>query len=97
LPDGIFSNQKSRFGQFFEDLTMEDVGIFYGHLVYFKAICYTLWKFGMFCGTLVNFSTFWYVVPRKLWQPCSGDQRFLFIARDELDLLFEIQFFSTKN
>jgi hypothetical protein len=29
-------------------------GIFYGH-------------FGTFCGHLVYF---WYVVPRKIWQPC---------------------------
>jgi hypothetical protein len=25
---------------------MEDVGVFYGHLVYFKAIWYILWLFG---------------------------------------------------
>jgi hypothetical protein len=24
----------------------------------------------MFCGHLVYFSTFWYVAPRKIWQPC---------------------------
>jgi hypothetical protein len=28
LPDGIFSSQKSPFGQFLEGLTMEHVGIF---------------------------------------------------------------------
>jgi hypothetical protein len=28
LPDGIFSNQKSKFGQILEGLAMEDVGIF---------------------------------------------------------------------
>jgi hypothetical protein len=27
---------------------MEDVGIFYGHLVYFVAICYISWLFGTF-------------------------------------------------
>jgi hypothetical protein len=31
LPDGIFSNQKFKFGKFFEGLAMEDAGIFYGH------------------------------------------------------------------
>jgi hypothetical protein len=50
LPDGLFSNQKSKFGLFLEGLAMEDVSIFYGHLVYFPP--------------------FWYVVPRKIWQPC---------------------------
>jgi hypothetical protein len=49
---------------------MEDVGLFYGHLVYFTAIWYTyivaiwyiLWLFGIF-------TPFWYAVPRKIWQP----------------------------
>jgi hypothetical protein len=35
LPNGIFSKQKSQFGQICEGLAMEDVGIFYGHFVYF--------------------------------------------------------------
>jgi hypothetical protein len=42
LPDGIFSNQKSRFGLIFEGLEMENVetfGTHYGHLVYFMALC----------------------------------------------------------
>jgi hypothetical protein len=38
LPDSIFSDQKSNFGSFLEGLAMEDVGIFYGHLVYFTTI-----------------------------------------------------------
>jgi hypothetical protein len=45
LPDGLFSNQKSKFGEIFGDLAMEDVGIFYGHLVRFTAFCYILWSF----------------------------------------------------
>jgi hypothetical protein len=32
---------------------MEDGSIFYGHLVYFTAIWYTLWQFGIFYGYLV--------------------------------------------
>jgi hypothetical protein len=43
-------------------------GIFCGHLVYFVAIWvyfmairYILWSF---------WRMFWYVVPRKTWQPC---------------------------
>jgi hypothetical protein len=32
-------------------------GLFYGHLLYYTAIWYI-------------FSTFWYVVPIKIWQPC---------------------------
>jgi hypothetical protein len=32
---------------------MEDVGIFYGHLVYFKAIWYFLWSFGTFSRSVM--------------------------------------------
>jgi hypothetical protein len=32
---------------------MEEVGVFYGHLVYITAIWYILWLFGMFIGYLV--------------------------------------------
>jgi hypothetical protein len=48
---------------------MEDVGILYGHLVYFMTFWYIPWPFGTFYGYLVYFSPFWYVVPRKHWQP----------------------------
>jgi hypothetical protein len=42
---------------------MEDVGIFYGHLVYLR-------PFGVSCGNFVDFMViwllwFWYVVPKK--------------------------------
>jgi hypothetical protein len=48
-----------------EGLAIEDVRIFYGHLVYFTAIWSVLWPFGILYGYLVYFSPFWYVVPRK--------------------------------
>jgi hypothetical protein len=41
----------------------------YGHLVYFTAICYILWPFGIFGGNLVYFSPFWYIVPKKSGNP----------------------------
>jgi hypothetical protein len=62
-----------------EGLAIEDVGLFYGHLVYivailvsFMVILYILWPFG-------NFFPFWHFVPRKIWQPrfkvcCRGDK-----------------------
>jgi hypothetical protein len=37
----------------------------------FTAILYILWTFGIFCGHLVIFFPFWYVEPRKIWQPCT--------------------------
>jgi hypothetical protein len=46
LPDGLFSNQKSQFGKILEDLAMEEVGLFYGHLVYFMWLLYfvAIWQ-----------------------------------------------------
>jgi hypothetical protein len=55
LPDGIFSNQKSKF---LAGIAMEDGGIFYGHLVYFTY------------GHLVGIFPFLYVVPRQFWPSC---------------------------
>jgi hypothetical protein len=49
---------------------MKDDVKFYGHLVYFSAILYILWPFGMFCGHIGVFFPFWYVVSRNIWQPC---------------------------
>jgi hypothetical protein len=66
LPDGIFSNQKSHFGELLEGLAIKDVGIFFGHLVYTTAILYILWSFCIFYG---YFFPFWYFLPRKIWQP----------------------------
>jgi hypothetical protein len=55
LPDGLFSNQKSKFGEILVGLELVDVGIFYGHLVHFTVFCYTLWTFDIVRG---NFSRF---------------------------------------
>jgi hypothetical protein len=48
---------------------MEDVGIFFGHLVYFTVVWYILWQFGIIVGYLVYFLPFRYVVAIKIWQP----------------------------
>jgi hypothetical protein len=56
---------------------MEDVGIFYGHLVYFTfdilhghlVYVHILCSFGIFYGYMVYFLPFWYIVPIKIWQP----------------------------
>jgi hypothetical protein len=56
LPDDVFSNQKYQFGKILEGLAMEDVGIFYGHLIYFTAIWYFLLPSGIFYGHLVYIS-----------------------------------------
>jgi hypothetical protein len=62
LPDGLFSNQKYRFGQNFQGLRLENVdmyipcpfGIFYG---YFVTIRYILCSFGTFFPVLVLYTT----------------------------------------
>jgi hypothetical protein len=59
-----FQTKNQNLGNFLRVLAMEDVGIFHGHLVNFTAIWYILWTFGIFF-------TFWYLVPRKIWQPCE--------------------------
>jgi hypothetical protein len=56
LPDGIFSNQKIQICLNFGGLTIENVGIFYGDLEYFKAIWYILWPLG-------NVVEIWYIFP----------------------------------
>jgi hypothetical protein len=65
LPDGLFSNEKYKFGQSLEGVVMEEVCSFYGHLVYFTALY----------GRLVYFVVIWYIFPRfgRLYQEKSGN------------------------
>jgi hypothetical protein len=53
-------------------------------LEYFMATLYILRPFGIFYGHLVHFSRFWYVVPRKIWQPCGISQGRFCSARNDL-------------
>jgi hypothetical protein len=48
---------------------VEDIGIFYGHLVYFTVIRYSIWTFGTFSGNLVYFSPCWYLCQEKSGNP----------------------------
>jgi hypothetical protein len=52
---------------------MKAVGIFCGHLVYFVAIWYIMWPFGICYGYLVSIFLFLYFVTRKIWQPWLAD------------------------
>jgi hypothetical protein len=54
MPDGVFSNQKSKFWEIL-GLAMEDVVYFMDTWSVFMAIWYILWTFGIFCGNLVYF------------------------------------------
>jgi hypothetical protein len=75
LPDGIFSDQKSQFGQSLEFLAMKDVGnwqfrLLYGQLVLWSfgifssylVYVHILWSFGKFCGHLENFVVIWNIL-----------------------------------
>jgi hypothetical protein len=64
-----FQTKNPNLVKFWRVLQFENVGIFYVHLAYFTAIANILWLFGIFCGHLVYYSPFGYVVPRKMWQP----------------------------
>jgi hypothetical protein len=48
---------------------MEDVGIFYGHLVNFMFFCYILWTFGIVGGNLPIFSRFGILYQEKSGNP----------------------------
>jgi hypothetical protein len=50
---GVFSNQKSQFGEISEGLATEDIGLFYTHLVYFT----TIWYRYLVCCTKKNLAT----------------------------------------
>jgi hypothetical protein len=60
-----------------EAFAMEDVGVFYGHLVYFMAIWYIFWPFSIINGHLVYFLLFWYVLQRKSGNPELNLSEFL--------------------
>jgi hypothetical protein len=63
LPDGLFSNQKSKFGQNWEGLGKENGVILCAHLGYFTAIWYNLWPFGRYSlwsfGIFFSFGMCW--------------------------------------
>jgi hypothetical protein len=71
---------------------MENLGIFYDHLVYFTifwpfGLFYYFWPFGIYCGNLVYFPPFWYFVPRKIWQPCNATDATLKVVSHYLHTL----------
>jgi hypothetical protein len=50
-----FQTKKPNLGNFWRVLQ-------WNMLVYFTAICYILWTFGIFYGQLVNFMDIWYIL-----------------------------------
>jgi hypothetical protein len=62
-----FQTKNPNVGKFLRDLQCEDIDIFYGHLVYFTAIWYILWPFGILCGPFVYFEAIWYRYFIVIW------------------------------
>jgi hypothetical protein len=58
---------------------MDDVGIFYRHLVHFTFFCYILWTFGIVRGNLVYFSRFGILYQEKSGNPGAGENANLFL------------------
>jgi hypothetical protein len=79
LPDGIFSNRKSQFGEILLDPALEDVSLFYGYFVCFTAMRYILWPFGIFYGYLVYFSLFGMLYQEKTGRTavCKYGRKFI--------------------
>jgi hypothetical protein len=69
---------------------MENIGIFYYHLVYFTAIGNILWPFGIF-------GVIWYIFPRFgiLYQEISGNPGLQ--ARAETTILISVPIFPTLS
>jgi hypothetical protein len=68
LPEGLFSNQNSRFGSILESLRLENVDIFHGQLEYLMAFCcddfiyyFRLFQTILFYDNWVHFVFIWYI------------------------------------
>jgi hypothetical protein len=62
LPDGLFSNQNSQFGQFWRSL-------YWKFLIYFMATWNILKTFGIFYDQFVHFVFIWYIFSEKSGNP----------------------------
>jgi hypothetical protein len=68
-----FQTKNPNLGLFCRAFDWENVGIFYDHLKYVKAIWHNLRPFSKVCSHLVYFSQFGMFGPRKIWQPWWQD------------------------
>jgi hypothetical protein len=68
-----FQTKNSNLGKFWGGRCrhiLRPFSIFCKNLVYLEKFLYIWWLFGIFHGYLVYWYVgFWYVVPRKIWQP----------------------------
>jgi hypothetical protein len=64
-----FQTKNPNLGNFWEGPAMEDIGIFYGHLVCFVDIWSILWAFGLFYGHLVYLHLVYFIDIWSILQP----------------------------
>jgi hypothetical protein len=67
-----FQTKTPNLGKILEGLAMEDIGIFYVHLVYFTAFWYILWTLRTLSGYLVYFSRFGMLQREKSGNPAEN-------------------------
>jgi hypothetical protein len=78
LPDGILSNKNPNLGKFWRILQLKILHTYtYGHLVYFTAIWYTWWPFGIFYDCYVYFPVL-VLYQEKSGNPASGENQCLY-------------------
>jgi hypothetical protein len=76
---------------------MENVGIFYAYLVYFKAIGNILLPFGIFCGHLVYFPRFGLLYKEKSVNPNAPAKTLKQFYRHFSFLISELLVFFTNS
>jgi hypothetical protein len=65
-----FQTKNTTLGKFWRVLQWKMLGHFIAiWSTYLTVIWYIMRLFGIFHGKLLYFFPFWYVVPRKIWQP----------------------------
>jgi hypothetical protein len=76
-----------------EGHAMEDVGVFYGHLVYFKAIGYILWPFGIFYAYIFVI----FFRSGMLYQENSGNPADVFVTTALFGYVIKLDFLFVSN
>jgi hypothetical protein len=66
-----FQTKNPNLGKYVEGNILNNVGIFYGHLVYLMAIWYILWSFVIFVGHFYIFSRFGMSYQERSGNPAS--------------------------
>jgi hypothetical protein len=80
-----------------EGLAMEDVGIFYGHLVHFTIFCYILWTFGLVCKNLVYFYRFGILYEEKSGNSGQRQQQKNILSKVGFDSISKLLWWQSRK